>query len=309
MKIALPLLIFVINMAHANGQHSFFSIPNAYLGQTPPGDTPKVFAASMLIPDSGIAMDRCAFSADGKEFYYVKAMHFFSGAGMSVSVFRNDGKSWKGPEMLFPGYFAPTFSMDGKSLYLEGGKGDGKHAIVWVAGRSDTGWGEPGVYLAKDYGLYDFMPTNSGTCYVGSNAHQGKLTNAENYDFCRMVWKGTDTTIESLGPTVNTAGFDGDFYVSPDESFMIISYHEKHDYECELGITFRKKDDSWTEPLSLGSLINDGEAHRWGEYVSPDEKYLFYTRATSEKDCHLYWVRFDKLKQKLQKEALKHNEK
>jgi hypothetical protein len=27
-------------------------------------------------------------------------------------------------------------------------------------------------------------------------------------------------------------------------------------YESELGITFRMKDNSWTEPLSLGSLIN-----------------------------------------------------
>jgi hypothetical protein len=306
MKTTLPLLIFLIYILPASGQHAFFSTPNAYLGQKPPGDTPKVFAASMLIPDSGIAMGRCALTADGKEFYYTRGMHWFNSAGVGVRVFRYDGESWKGPEMLFPGYNTPTFSMDGRSLYFEGGKGDGVHSIVWVAERTGRGWSEPVVYLAKDYGLYNFMPTKSGACYVGSNAHQGDRRNFQTYDFCKMFWGGTDTSIESLGPTINTSGFDGDFYVSPDESFMILSYHEKPDYECELGITFRKKDNSWTEPLSLGPLINDGDAHRWGEYVSPDGKYLFYSRGTSEKDCHLYWVRFDMLKRKLLKEALEH---
>ncbi len=47
--------------------------------------------------------------------------------------------------------------------------------------------------------------------------------------------------------------------------------------------------------MSLGPLINDGVAHRWGEYVTPDKTYLFYSRGTSEKDCAIYWVRFDRL--------------
>lgn len=301
MKKAFSLFALLIYFLQANAQQSFFATSAAYLGQTPPGDTPRVFAASMLVPDSGIAMDRCAFSPDGKAFYYVRAMHWFNSAGGGVWVFRYDGKAWKGPEPLFRGYYAPTFSMDGRSLYLAGGKGDGKHSIVWVAHQRDTGWSEPGVYLAKDYGLYDFMPTMSGACYVGSNAHQGDWKNFQTYDFCKMVWGATDTTIKSLGAAVNTAGFDGDFYVSPDESFMIVSYHEKPDYECELGITFHQKGGGWTKPIGLGPLVNDGNAHRWGQYVSPDGKYLFYSKGTSEKDCHLYWVRFDKLKAQLQR--------
>ena len=47
--------------------------------------------------------------------------------------------------------------------------------------------------------------------------------------------------------------------------------------------------------MSLGPKINDGLAHRWGQLVTPDGKYLFYCRGTSEKDCAVYWVRFDKL--------------
>jgi|ERR1022692_138294 hypothetical protein len=86
-----------------------------------------------------------------------------------------------------------------------------------------------------------------------------------------------------------------DFFIARDESYMIVSANETKDFECELYISFRKADKTWTIPVSLGPLINDGVAHRWGEYVTPDNKYLFYSRGTSEKDCAIYWVRFDRL--------------
>jgi len=284
-------------------QNKFFNSKNAYLRQVPPNDTPRIFAQQMLVPDSGIAMDRSAFSADGKEFYYCNAMHWFSSKGNKIRYFKYEGDKWRGPFVLNYGYYAPTFSIDGKSMYFLGGKGDGRHAIVWVSHRTKTGWTSPVTYLKKDYGLYDLMPTYSGTFYIGSNVSPGKMKDYTNYDFCTLTITKTDTVVKSLGPVINTAGFDGDFYVAPDESYMIISYKEKPDFECELGITFRKPDHSWTTPQNLGPLINDGDAHRWGEYVTPDGKYLFYTKGTGEKDCHLYWVRFDALKAKLKKEA------
>lgn len=284
-------------------QNNFFNSKNAYLGQRLPNDTPRIFAQQMLVPDSGIAMDRSAFSADGKEFYYCNAMHWFTSKGNRIRYFKFEGNKWRGPFVLNYGYYAPTFSIDGKSMYFLGGKGDGRHAIVWVSHRTKTGWTSPVTYLKKDYGLYDLMPTYSGTFYIGSNVSPGKMKDYTNYDFCTLTVTKTDTVVKSLGPVINTPGFDGDFYIAPDESYMIISYKEKPDFECELGITFRKSDHSWTTPQNLGPLINDGDAHRWGEYVTPDGKYLFYTKGTGEKDCHLYWVRFDALKAKLKKEA------
>lgn len=283
---------------------SFLSTPDAYLGQRPPLDTPLIFADRMLVPDSGIAMDRSAFSPDGKEFYYCNAQNWFNAKGNKIRCFKYDGKKWQGPFDLNRGYYAPTFSIDGRDLYFLGGQGDGIHSFVWVSHRMQDGWTNPEIYLKKEYGLYDFMPTRSGICYVGSNAHRGSRNNFQTYDFCSLRFTAKDTVIESLGSAINTQGFDGDFYVSPDESYMIVSYKEKPDYECELGISFSKPDHSWTAPQNLGSLINDGDAHRWGECVSPDGKYLFYSKGTSEKDCHLYWVRFDRLKERLRRQTL-----
>ena len=65
------------------------------------------------------------------------------------------------------------------------------------------------------------------------------------------------------------------------------------------GSAFGKRIKVGPPPQSLGDKINAGPAHRFGQYVSPDGKYLFYTKGTGEKDCNFYWVRFDGLLKKL----------
>jgi hypothetical protein len=136
---------------------------------------------------------------------------------------------------------------------------------------------------------------------LGSNGNQGSKSDWSTYDFCKMTITGKDTTISSLGTAINTPAFDGDFFIAPDESYIIISARETPTYESELWISFRQADRSWSSPCSLGPKINDGLAHRFGQYVSPDGKYLFYTRGTSEQDCNIYWVRFDTLLNDLKK--------
>jgi hypothetical protein len=106
-------------------------------------------------------------------------------------------------------------------------------------------------------------------------------------------------SVTSLGRPINEPGFNGDLYVAPDESYMIVSAKETKTFQSELFISFRNDDLTWTAPVSLGPEINDGLAHRWGQYVTPDGKFLFYSHGTSEKDCAIYWVRFDSLLDKL----------
>lgn len=302
-KLVFFSLFLLVSASRVCAQEHRLSGPSAYLGQKPPGDQPEIFAPKMLLPDSGIALDRSAWSADQRAYYYCTAQHFFDARGAKVRYFKYDGKKWQGPFILNQGYYAPTFSIDGKTLYFLGGKPDSLHGQVWQAHLSGGKWTEPEIYLSKPYGLYDFMPTRSGTCYIGSNAHQGNRKDYTTYDFCTLTFNKGDTVVQNIGAPVSTPGFDGDFYVAPDESFMIVSNKETKEYNSELAITFRRPDHSWTEPQSLGPLINDGKANRWGEYVTPDGKYLFYTKATSERDCHIYWVRFDLLKDRLKKQA------
>lgn len=273
-------------------------------GKKPPGDTPEVFAGHLLMQKDTFPLDRVAFSADGREFYYSSNTTWFSGVNAKIRYFKYANGKWNGPFVLNEHYYAPTFSVDGLTLYFLGGKQDGKHSFVWQSHRNGKGWTAPQVYLEKPYGLYDFMPTASGACYVGSNVHPDKRTDFSDYDISELKMTLADTTIKSLGPPINTPGFDGDFFVARDESYIIVSAKETKTYECELWISFHKKDGSWTAPVSLGPLINNGVAHRWGEYVTPDGKYLFYSTGHGPQDCRIVWVRFDRLLARLKKESL-----
>jgi hypothetical protein len=188
-------------------------------------------------------------------------------------------------------FYAPAFSMDGNALYLAGEKSK----QVLVSNRIKDGWSAPAVFLEEPYVLYDYMPTASGNAYVGSDPDAEDKKNGTTSSFSKLTITDGGTTIKSLGTPLNEPGYNGDFYVAPDESYMIVSAKETKTNECELYISFRKPDQTWTVPVSLGPKINDGLAHRWGQYVTPDGKYLFYSHGTSAKDCAIYWVRFDTL--------------
>ena len=132
----------------------------------------------------------------------------------------------------------------------------------------------------------------------------GLRSDYNSWKFSVLAGIGSDTSIQNLGEPPNSPGFNGDFYIAPDEPYLIISAKESPTFESELYISFQKPGQQWGVPVSLGPLINNGLAHRWGAYVSPDRKYLFYSKGTSEKDSTIYWVRFDRLLKKLQQEKM-----
>lgn len=290
-------VLFLLLESCAPTIENFWDSPDAYLGQVPPADTPKVFAPGILADKGAFAAGRIAFSSNGKELFYCQNTKWFSGKNLETKYFKFDNGKWNGPYVINKHYYAPTFSISDKALYFLGGNLGG--GVVWQSHRTTSGWSPPGVYLHKKYALYDFMPTQSGNIYVGSTGSSKNMYDFTSYDICRISTANKDSVLQSLGVPVNTPGFNGDFFIAPDESFMIISYKETKDFECELYISFHKSNDTWTNPKSLGPLINDGNAHRWGEYVTPGNKYLFYTRGNSEKNCHIYWVRFDNLLERL----------
>lgn len=289
----LPAIFCLGSMTKLKAQSNFWNSKDAYLGQTLPADVPEIFGKGILA-DSGIVLGRVTFSNDGKAFYYSFARHWFDDNGSGTKEMKFDGKNWQKPTVIADNITNPALSADGKILYLGAGG-----AAVWTMTKNENSWTKPTLWMEKTYGLYNFQATNSGTFYTGSNGTGGSKNEWSTYNFCKLTISGIDTTISSLGDIINTPGFDGDFFIAPDESYIIVSAKETKDYESELWISFRKKDKSWTEPQSLGEKINDGLAHRFGQYVTPDGKYLFYTRGTNEADCNIYWVRFDNLLNRL----------
>lgn len=282
---------------HLCAQMNFLQSKHAYLDQEPPGEKPEVFAQHIL-SDSGMAIGRIAFSKDGRESFYSFTRHWFDAQNSGTNLISFNGNKWTSPRLIARELSIPTLSMDGKSLYLLDSKGS-----IWKINKSSGAWGIPSKYLDLPFDLYNFMPTASGNYYVGSNGSWGKKNDYNTYRFSLLTFNKKDTIIKSLGEPLNKQGFNGDFYIAPDERYIIISTNESPDFESDLYISFRKKDSSWTKPISLGPEINNGKAHRFGQYVSPDGKYLFYTSGKDEKDTHIYWLKFDRLLQKLSAEA------
>jgi hypothetical protein len=128
--------------------------------------------------------------------------------------------------------------------------------------------------------------TNSGNYYISSRAENTVGVS----DWCKLNFTASDTTSIGLGMPLNTAWDNLDFFVARDESFMIVTT------PFGLSISYPKTNGDWTNPRNLGPEINFGLG-MWGPYVTPNNKYLFYTTGTKPdySDVNVYWVHVDGL--------------
>jgi Putative Ig domain/WD40-like Beta Propeller Repeat len=278
-----------------SAQNAFWDGPDAYLRQKPPGDTPIEFAPGLLADPGNFAIGRIGISPDGKEICYTQNNTWFDDKDELIKGFKFADGKWSGPVVLFHRLANPAYSSDGNTLYL----GGSMTQVLRVA-RTRGGWGAPEKFLDNQHvEVYNFNPTAGAHFYACSNPDSEDTKSGSTDVFSVLTVSNGVPTIKSLGRPLNSPGFNGDFFVSPDESYMLLSAKETKDYECEIYISFRKADKTWTNPKSLGSAINNGVAHRFGEFVTPDNKYLFYTKGTAPKDTKIFWVRFDQMIERL----------
>jgi hypothetical protein len=251
-----------------------------YLGQTPPGNTPKMFPLS--VNQGFFAAERIAISNDGRNIYYSEIKGYYPIKGENIKKYSfSDGK-WTGPFNLFEGY-APALSVTGDTMYFER-KDLKNNSETYISVKSGSGWGNPKRILTSLDKAHYFQVTRSGNYYISSKSGGGVGLN----DWGRVIIKGADTTMLSLGRPLNTGGENLDFFVSRDESFMIVTNHPG------LAISYRNIDGSWTNPRNFSPKINFGLGS-WGPWITPDNKYLFYSTGTKPdySDVYVYWVRID----------------
>jgi hypothetical protein len=272
-----PILIFLL------GSFSLAQpIPtdSLYLGQTPPGSTPVIF--NLSVNTGSFAAERIAISDDNKEIYYTEVHNYYPISGDTIRYYRYSGSNWTGPFILFQNYLAPALSVNCDTMYFQNNSSAYKS---FFSVRNGINWSNPQRLLANLNSAHYLQVTNSGNYYISSHPESGIGAN----DWCRLSISGADTTALSLGLPLNTSADNLDFFVSGDETFMILS-------KGGLKISYHKNDGSWTNPKSLGPEINFG-LNEWGAYVSSDNKYLFYTTGTNPdySDVYVYWVRIDNL--------------
>ena len=287
----------------------FTNIHGDYLGQTPPGDTPVIFAPGII---SGNALEHsvAAFSPDANEVYWASRNN--QSAPLHVWYMKRINNRWTKPEVFAPlgdstGCYDPFFSTDGKRLYF--GADNNGNADIWFVEKKDGGWSKPRILspiinTAID-GQCQAAFTNDGTIYyIDYKIIENKWTcDILRSKFINNEYQRPDT----LPPSINSTSEGWTPYITPNESYLLFASRRRNPgIPCDLYISFHDvKKDTWTEPVNMGEPINT-DAQETFPMVSPDGKYLFFTRWTNETSgMDIYWVSatiIDRLKEKMVQE-------
>lgn len=268
-----------------------------YFGQDPPGLEPEVFAPGLVSTEERRELNP-VWGPHGNTFYF----SYSDGAGhYQIMMMQKRDGAWS---EITPASFSEEFSNVDFSLSHDGRFGyfgsdrprpgqserrsDGFD--IWIVDWSESGWSEPrhaGYEVnSNPHQVYPSV-TKSGSLYFQSN-RPGGFGGTDIYR-TRLV-NGIYTQAENLGRPVNTDANEGDVFIAPDESYLIVSSWGRADSlgSGDLYISFRKEDGSWTEATNMGPDINSS-AIDFTPHVSPDGKYLFFSsgrRGTPD----IFWV-------------------
>lgn len=262
----------------------------AYLGQTPPGMAPELFAPGIV--STRASELNAAFTPDGNELYFTRSI---DGRETLMTTRRLDGV-WTPPAIAgFSGAFTdvdPFITRDGRRLYFSssrpvgdtGGTGESKDADLWYLERAEGGgWGEP-VHLGglNTEGKDDYYTSLSddGTLYfsIFEADGAGDIYRARSQN-------GGFGPVERVEGGISTEASEHDPFVAPDGSYLIFTSDRPGGYgSADLHISFAGPDGSWTEPVNMGGSVNSA-GYDFCAMLSPDGKYLFFT---SRND--IYWV-------------------
>jgi hypothetical protein len=292
MRTILILLIMIISDS-INGQRIV-----DYFGQNPPHDIPQIYAPDIVSIknrfDYGIS-----FSPDCKEFAYgVLDVKDESG---QIYYSKKINNTWSKPEVAsFLGnssMFLPFFTPDGKSLLYTQTQQDSATYItdIWIVNKHDKAWDKPirlpepinsatregSVCMALNKTLYFSSGRNCiGSAYCPAVIYSSRLI-------------GGKYLTNEMEIQLNITGDNESIFVSPDESFAILSNVTNNNPNSDLYISYRDTNNAWSSPIKLDSTINtkDWELR---PFVSADNKYLFFTRLSFGKDgfteSDIYWV-------------------
>lgn len=261
-------------------------IPNdsLYLGQIPPGNTPKIF--DLALTDGHRACERIAITSDGKEIYYGE-LNSYPASSLRTRCYRYEDNKWQGPFNVFEGFMAPKFSGNDSILYLQN-----KFFYTYFSVRTSTGWSLPVRLISKDQRTHYFQETNLNNSYA-SSYYEGSPSDG---DICKVMVVNQDTILQSLGVPLNSTVQENDFYIAADESYIFLSKNIAGG-AGDIYLSFKKDNGKWTNPTKLGAPINkSGAFWEYGQFVSNDNKYLFFTSGGSRMNSYYtYWVKIDTL--------------
>jgi hypothetical protein len=248
-----------------------------YLGETPPGNTPIIFAKGIV--SKGSIHSRLAISPDGKEMFW---MDFSTLQLMQVSF---ENGRWTDPQV--PAFATdnmtgnPLFSPDGTRLYFNYSEDLSKGWRIRYVEKTDSGWSDP----RRDGFLLNVSSsfTESGDVYFSD------YLTGNPWDTGIFTAHYADTgytDIEPLDAPINTSEINYTPFISPEGDYLLFSSSRPStDENMFLFISFKNADGTWTPPEKMNEKMGfDGNARF--PSISPDGSYLFFCGD----DGNIYWV-------------------
>jgi hypothetical protein len=281
-------LLMLTALASAQEEGSEFpKLTGPYLGQTPPGTTPEVFAPGVVSTEAHEFS--CSFTPDGNEFYFTRRDPTTKTPLIMVTKLV-DG-AWTKPEVVpfieDTQAFEPRVTVDGKRLYFTYGKvipdQQGPPMNVFYVEREGAGWGVPrnaGAPFNPMKAMY-VSTTRDGTVYT-TDISDGPGN--ESIAIARSV-EGTYKKLEKLGPPIGIGARDMYPFIAPDESYLLFtSTRPAEGIASGLFVSFRKEDGTWSDPQGIALPLEVGLP-----LVTPDGKFLFFTAGERGKS-DIFWV-------------------
>lgn len=258
-----------------------------------PGTVPKIFAKNIFDKDSSY-IGYCSFYNKGEEFYYAITNRQWNTSQILKltsdkqidTLHLNINAQWIGE---------PMFTLDEKRMYFtaiaEPLENLDWHADLFYIEIKDDGWSEPKNFeLNSLKSEWHISFTKNNVAYFGSERDGARLSADLFYS---KLEDGKYKKAIKLPSKINSQYNDCDPLISPDESYLIFHSDRPGGYgEHDLYVAFRKGENDWTEPENLGGNINT-DGWEMGPSISPDGKYLFFTRRKSwntDEPSKIYWV-------------------
>lgn len=245
-----------------------------YFGQKPPGLIPEVFAPG-IVSLKGRNEGAVSFSPELDEIYFSAKI---KGGNSAVYFSRLENKKWtnlkkanftKGKRST---EMQPFVSLNGKRIYFVD-----ENDKIWYVNRFKDSWGDA-IQLESpinDDKVFHPIEAKNGDLYY-FNVSKMKLYYAPN--------------INGEFPEVREVEIEFGFHgsISPSQDFLVVDARNKNN-DNDLYVYFKKQDGTWTKPIDLGNEVNS-DFHDSVPRITPDGKYLFFTRTTEEDDKYIYWV-------------------
>jgi len=243
-----------------------------YFGQMPPGTVPQRFAPA-FISTAGYDITPTFSPALDEVFFGYRSTE--QGSDNKIYHSRMVNGRWTQPALASFSSggmeFEAQFSVDGDTLYFNRGS-----ALVFSQ-RTPTGWSDARQLPP---------PVDAGMCVAAAGNGTLYFTSARRPGIVRC--RRADGTYQAPEVVVSPGAHP---WVAPDESYLVFdryAFAGGRQTGSKLFVSFRRKDESWSEPVELGPDINATGTELIPK-VSPDGKYLFFQRKV-DGNTDIYWV-------------------